>query len=209
MGIVPESCELTALNETLPRWDDVDDQMKAVYARQMELFAGYLEHCDHHLGRVVDAMDDLGVLDDTLVIYIIGDNGGAPESGITGSTNIFIPYNGASALETPELMTERLPIMGTPESYVGYSGAWAWATSTPCQWTKQVASHWGGTRNGTVVQWPNGFSSRGEMRSQFTHVIDVVPTILEAAGLPTPVMVNGVSQQPAARHQLHVQLRRR
>ena len=93
-------------------------------------------------------------------------------------------------------MTERLPIMGTPESYVGYSGAWAWATSTPCQWTKQVAGHWGGTRNGTVVQWPNGFSSRGEIRSQFTHVIDVVPTILEAAGLPTPVMVNGVSQQP-------------
>ncbi len=196
MGIVPETCELTEHPEGLPKWDDVDDLMKSVYARQMELFAGYLEHCDHHIGRMIDAMDEIGVLDDTLVIYIIGDNGGAPESGIKGSTNIFISYNMANDLETPELMAERLPIMGTPQSYVGYSAGWAWATSTPYKWTKQVASHWGGTRNGTVVHWPNGFGSRGEIRSQFAHVIDIAPTILEAAGLPAPTMVNGVSQQP-------------
>ena len=196
MGIVPDSCELTDPPPGLSQWDDYDDDMKAVLARQMEVFAGYLEHCDHHIGRMIDAVDDLGVLDDTLVIYIIGDNGGAADSGLEGSSNLFITYNSALDLETPELMKERLPVMGTPESYVGYAAGWAWATSTPCQWTKQVASHWGGTRNGTVVHWPNGFDSRGETRSQFVHVTDIYPTILEAAGLTEPVMVNGVSQQP-------------
>jgi arylsulfatase len=162
----------------------------------MEVFAGYLEHCDHDIGRLVDALEELEVLDDTLVAYIIGDNGGAPESEVEGSTNIFIAYNGAKALETPEFMAERLEQMGTPDSYLGYSAAWAWATDTPYQWTKQVASHWGGTRNGMVVHWPHGFDSRGELRSQFTHVIDIVPTILEAAGLPAPLTVNGVTQEP-------------
>jgi arylsulfatase A-like enzyme len=196
MGIIPASCELTGHPEGLPLWEEVPAELKPVLARQMEVYAGYLEHCDHHLGRLVDAIDGLGVLENTLVVYIIGDNGGAPESGVKGSTNIFISYNMAGELETPELMTERLPQLGSPESYVGYAAGWAWATDSPLKWTKQVAGHWGGTRNGTVVHWPAGFQSRGELRSQFSHVIDIVPTILEAAGLPEPVMVNGVAQQP-------------
>lgn len=195
MGIIPDTCELTDHPEGLPRWDEVSDKMKAVYARQMECFAGYVEHGDQHLGRVIDALEDLEVLDNTLVFYIIGDNGGAPESGIKGSTNIFIQYNMAGALETEDVMYERIPQMGTPESYVGYSAGWGWATDSPLKWTKQIASHWGGTRNGTVVHWPKGFEARGELRAQFAHVVDVVPTILEAAGLPAPVMVNGVNQQ--------------
>ena len=160
------------------------DELKPVLARQMEVYAGFLEHTDHHVGRLVDALDDLGVLEDTLVYYIIGDNGASAEGTINGSFNETFIFNGAAALETPEFMAARIDDFGTPKAYNHFAVGWAHAMDTPYQWTKQVASHWGGTRNGTIVHWPRGIAARGEVRSQFHHVIDVAPTVLEAAGLP-------------------------
>jgi arylsulfatase len=162
----------------------------------MEVYAGFLEYTDHHVGRLVDALDDLGVLEDTLVYYIVGDNGASAEGTVNGTFNEMINFNGAAALETPEFMIERLDQFGGPDSYNHYSVGWAHAMDTPYQWTKQVASHFGGTRNGTIVHWPEGIAARGELRSQFCHVIDVAPTVLEVAGLPEPTFVHGVQQRP-------------
>jgi arylsulfatase len=136
------------------------------------------------------------VLDNTIVYYIIGDNGASAEGTLNGSFNEMANFNGMAALETPEFMISKMDEFGSPESYNHYSVGWAWAMNTPFQWTKQVASHWGGTRNGTIVHWPNGIDDPGGLREQFTHVIDLAPTILEAAGLPEPTMVNGVQQSP-------------
>src|SRR6187401_2181499 len=172
------------------------DALKPILARQMEVYAGFLEHTDHHIGRLVDALDDLGVLEDTLVYYIIGDNGASAEGTINGSFNETFIFNGAAALETPEFMAARIDDFGTPKAYNHFAVGWAHAMETPYQRTKQVASHWGGTRNGTIVHWPRGIAARGEVRSQFHHVIDVAPTVLEAAGLPHPTAVNGVAQRP-------------
>ncbi len=135
-------------------------------------------------------------LDDTLVYYIIGDNGASAEGTLNGTYNEMINFNGAAALETPEFLMDRIDKLGGPESYNHYAVGWAHAMNTPYQWTKQVASHWGGTRNGTIVHWPNGIKAKGEVRTQFHHVIDVAPTILEAAGLPQPLSVDGVQQHP-------------
>ena len=162
------------------------DDLKPVLARQMEVYAGFLEHTDHHIGRLIDALADLGILDDTLVYYIIGDNGASAEGTLNGTFNELVVLNGAADLETPEFMVSRIDDFGTPRAYNHYAVGWAHAMDTPYQWTKQVASHWGGTRNGTIVHWPNGIEAKGEIRSQFHHVIDVAPTILEAAGLPEP-----------------------
>jgi arylsulfatase len=162
----------------------------------MEVYAGFLEHTDHHVGRLIDALEDLEILDDTIVYYIIGDNGASAEGTLNGAFNEMANFNGMAALETPEFMVGKMDEFGSPSSYNHYSVGWAWAMNTPFQWTKQVASHWGGTRNGTIVHWPNGITERGGLRTQFTHVIDVAPTILEAAGLPEPTMVNGVLQSP-------------
>ena len=136
------------------------------------------------------------ILDDTIVYYIIGDNGASAEGTLNGAFNEMANFNGMAALETPEFMLSKMDELGSPTSYNHYAVGWAWAMDTPFQWTKQVASHWGGTRNGTIVHWPNGIEEKGGLRSQFTHVIDVAPTILEAAGLPEPTMVNGVQQSP-------------
>jgi arylsulfatase len=144
----------------------------------------------------VDALEDVGVLEDTLIFYIIGDNGASAEGTPKGTFNELIIFNGAPQLETPEFMAAKIDAFGSPEAYNHYSVGWAHAMDTPYQWTKQVASHWGGTRNGTVVHWPRGFAARGEVRRQFHHVIDVAPTILEAAGLPQPTSVNGIPQMP-------------
>jgi len=196
LGVVPPDTELTARHEEIPAWDEMPDELKPVLARQMEVYAGFLEHTDHHVGRLVDALDDLGILDDTLVYYIVGDNGASAEGTINGSFNEMLSLNGASALETAEFMAGHIDAFGTPAAYNHYAVGWAHAMDTPYQWTKQVASHWGGTRNGTVVHWPSGFDARGEIRSQFHHVIDVAPTVLEVAGLPEPSVVDGVEQQP-------------
>jgi len=196
LGVIPADAELTARHTEIPSWDEMPDELKPVLARQMEVYAGFLEHTDHHVGRLIDAIDDLGVLDNTIVYYIIGDNGASAEGTVNGAFNEMANFNGMAALETPEFMISKLDELGSPASYNHYSVGWAWAMDTPFQWTKQVASHWGGTRNGTIVHWPNGIDEPGGLRSQFTHVIDVAPTILEAAGLPEPMMVNGVLQSP-------------
>ena len=136
------------------------------------------------------------MLDDTLIYYIIGDNGASAEGTMNGAFNELANFNGMAALETPEFMLSKMDELGSPSSYNHYSVGWAWAMNTPLQWTKQVASHWGGTRNGTIVHWPTGIEESGGLRSQFTHVIDLAPTILEAAGLPEPSVVNSVLQSP-------------
>jgi arylsulfatase len=196
LGVVPSDCELAPRHEEIPAWDDTPAELQPILARQMEVYAGFLEHTDHHVGRLVDTLEGLGVLDDTLIYYIIGDNGASAEGSLQGSFNEMMMLNGASALETTEFMASKIDLFGTPEAYNHYAVGWAHAMDTPYQWTKQVASHWGGTRNGTVVHWPRGFAARGEIRSQFHHVIDVAPTVLEAAGLPQPTVVDGVSQRP-------------
>ena len=194
--MIPADAELTARHAEIPAWDDMPDELKPVLAREMEVYAGFLEHTDHHVGRLIDAIEDLEILDDTIVYYIIGDNGASAEGTLNGAFNEMANFNGMADLETPEFMISKMDEFGSPSSYNHYAVGWAWAMNTPFQWTKQVASHWGGTRNGTIVHWPNGIEEKGGLRSQFTHVIDVAPTILEAAGLPEPTMVNGVQQSP-------------
>jgi arylsulfatase len=196
LGVIPADAELTPRHDEITAWDDMPDELKPVLARQMEVYAGFLEHTDHHVGRIIDAIDDLGILDDTLVYYIVGDNGASAEGTMNGAFNEMANFNGMAALETVEFMQSKVDEFGTPNSYNHYSVGWAWAMNTPFQWTKQVASHWGGTRNGTIVHWPAGIRERGGLRSQFTHVIDLAPTILEAAGIPEPTSVNGVMQSP-------------
>ncbi|MBV9323221.1 MAG: arylsulfatase, partial [Chloroflexi bacterium] len=196
LGVIPSEAELTPRPPEIPGWEDMPPELRPVLARQMEVYAGFLEHTDHHVGRLVDALQDLDVLDDTLIYYIIGDNGASAEGTLNGTFNEMLSLNGAAALETVEFMASRVEEFGTPAAYNHYAVGWAHATDTPYQWTKQVASHWGGTRNGTIVHWPKGISARGELRAQFHHVIDVAPTVLEAAGLPEPIAVNGVQQMP-------------
>jgi arylsulfatase len=196
LGVIPDDAELTARPEQIPAWDDMDDDLKPVLARQMEVYAGFLEHTDHQVGRVIDALADLEILDDTLIYYIIGDNGASAEGLINGTFNELLSLNGVTDVETTEFMVSRINDFGTPAAFNHYAVGWAHAMDTPFQWTKQVASHWGGTRNGTIVHWPNGFTSRGEVRPQFHHVIDVAPTVLDAAGLPEPMFVEGVAQIP-------------
>ena len=196
LGVIPPEAELTARPAEVPAWDDMEEQLKPVLARQMEVYAGFLEHADHHIGRLVDALQELEILDDTLIYLIIGDNGASAEGTLQGTFNELLSLNGAAALETTEFMASRIDKFGTPEAYNHYAVGWAHAMDTPYQWTKQVASHWGGTRNGTIVHWPGGIQANGEVRSQFSHVIDVAATVLEVAGLPEPTMVNSVQQEP-------------
>jgi len=196
LGVIPPDAELTARPAEIPAWDDMPDDLKPVLARQMEVYAGFLEHTDHHVGRLVDAVADLGLLEDTLIYYIVGDNGASAEGTPNGCFNELIVLNGAAGLETVEFMTSRIDDFGTPNAYNHYAVGWAHAMDTPYQWTKQVASHWGGTRNGTIVHWPSGIRAKGEVRSQFHHVIDVAATVLDAAGLPEPTFVHGVQQMP-------------
>ncbi len=196
LGVIPADAELTERPAEIPAWDDMPDDLKPVLARQMEVYAGFLEHTDHHVGRLIDALSELEILENTLVYYIIGDNGASAEGTPNGCFNELVILNGAVGLETTEFMVSRIDDFGTPKAYNHYAVGWAHAMDTPYQWTKQVASHWGGTRNGTIVHWPAGFAARGEVRSQFHHVIDVAATVLEAAGLPAPLSVNGVQQAP-------------
>ena len=196
LGVIPKDCKLTPRHKEIPAWDEMPAALKPVLIRQMEVYAGFLEYADHHVGRLLDSLKHLKLLDNTVVYYIVGDNGASAEGTLHGTYNEMINFNGAAALETPEFLMERLGKLGGPESYNHYAVGWAHAMNTPYQWTKQVASHFGGTRNGTIVHWPKGIKGKGEIRSQFHHVIDVAPTILELAGLPQPLSVNGVQQRP-------------
>jgi len=196
LRVIPSNAELTKRPEEVPAWDEMSEDLKPILARQMEIYAAFLDHTDHHVGRLVEALKDLEVLDDTLVIYIIGDNGASAEGTLTGSFNEMAMLNGMAGVETVAFMKSKIDDFGGPHAYNHYAVGWAHAMDTPYQWTKQVASHWGGTRNGTIVHWPNGIKAKGEIRSQFCHVIDVAPTILEVAGLPHPMIVNSVQQAP-------------
>ena len=196
LGVIPEDAELTARPAEIPAWDDTPDDMKPIFARQMEVYAGFMEHTDHHVGRLIDALADLEILDDTLVYVIVGDNGASAEGTPNGCFNELVVLNGAAGLETVEFMTSRIDDFGTPKAYNHYAVGWAHAMDTPYQWTKQVASHWGGTRNGTIIHWPERIKSKGEVRTQFHHVIDVAATVLDVAGLPEPTFVHGIQQMP-------------
>ena len=196
LGVIPADAQLTPRHAEIAGWDEMDEELKPVLERQMEVYAGFLEHTDVEVGRLIDAIEDLGILEDTLIYYIIGDNGASAEGTINGAFNEMSNFNGMAAVETTEFLLSKMDELGTDSSYNHYSIGWAWALNAPYQWTKQVASHWGGTRNGTIVHWPKVITDGGSMRHQFSHVIDVAPTILEAAGLPEPAFVNGVMQSP-------------
>jgi arylsulfatase len=196
LGVIPKDAQLTARHKEIPAWDTISATMKTVMARQMEVYAGFLSHIDHQVGRVIDSLKDLNILNDTLLYVIIGDNGASAEGSLQGTFNEMVTITGYAHLETPEFLSAHLDKFGGPEAYNHYAVGWAHAMNTPYQWTKQVASHFGGTRNGLIVHWPKGIKAKGEIRSQFFHVIDVAPTILEAAGLPEPMSVNGVMQKP-------------
>jgi arylsulfatase len=196
LGVIPQDAQLTARPKEIPAWDDMPAELKPVLTREMEIYAGFLEQTDYHIGRVIDALNDLGVLEDTLVYFIIGDNGASAEGTLQGCFNEMTTLNGMPGIETTEFLLSKIDDFGTPKAYNHYAVGWAHALNTPYQWTKQVASHWGGTRNGTIVHWPRGIQAKGEVRAQFHHVIDVAPTILEAAGLPAPTIVNSIAQAP-------------
>jgi arylsulfatase len=196
LGVVPDDCQLTARPKEIPSWNEMPEAFKPVLRREMEVYAGYLEYTDHHVGRIFDALKQLGIIENTLIYYIIGDNGASAEGSINGCFNEMSYFNGLQGFETPEYLSARLDKLGGPESYNHFAVGWAFAMNTPYQWTKQVASHWGGTRNGAIVHWPKGIAAKGEVRPQFSHVIDVAPTILEAAGIPQPIAVEGIQQDP-------------
>ena len=196
LGVVPADCVLTPRPKEIPAWDEMPEALKPVLRRQMEVYAGFLEYTDYHVGQIVESLEKLRLLDNTLIYYICGDNGASAEGTLQGAYNEMANFNGLADLETPEFLMARLDKLGGPDSYNHYAVGWAHALNAPYQWTKQVASHWGGTRNGAVVHWPKGIRAKGETRSQFAHVIDVAPTILEAAGLPQPLSVNGIRQHP-------------
>jgi arylsulfatase A-like enzyme len=197
LGVIPADAELTKRHEEIPAWDEMPEGLRPVLERQMETYAAFLTHTDHHVGRLIDALEGLGILDETLVFCIIGDNGASAEGSLNGAFNELIHLNGmGEVVETPEFLSARIDQWGSPEAYNHYAVGWAWAMDAPFQWTKQVASHWGGTRNGTIVHWPSRIQDKGGLRSQFCHVIDVAPTVLELAGIPEPTTVNGVTQSP-------------
>lgn len=195
LGVVPEDCQLTTRSREIPAWADLDDDAKKVATRLMEVYAGFAEHTDYYAGQFLDALEKMGVLDNTLVFYIAGDNGASAEGLEPGSFNEMITLNYLPSPAAEDLLA-RYDDFGTVRAYNHYPVGWAHAMDCPYQWTKQVASHWGGTRNGMAVRWPKGFKAKGEVRNQFHHVIDIAPTILEAAGLPEPVQVHGVTQKP-------------
>jgi arylsulfatase A-like enzyme len=196
LGVIPPEAELTKRPPQIPAWEDMPAELRPVLTREMEVYAGFLEHTDHHIGRLIDALQDLDILDDTLIYYILGDNGASAEGGPRGTFNELANLNNIEMFMTTEFLIAHRDGFGTPDSYNHYSVGWAHAMDTPYQWTKQVASHWGGTRNGTIVHWPNGIKAKGGLRTQFHHVIDVAPTVLEAACLHQPVMVHGLQQKP-------------
>lgn len=194
LGLVPPGTKLAPKPAAVEDWDTLSADEKRLFARQMEVFAGFGEHVDHEVGRLVAALEDLGVLDDTLFVYIAGDNGASAEGGPAGMFNEMSFFNGV-----PEALPEvvaRLDQWGGPETFPHYAIGWAVAGNTPFAYAKQVASDFGGTADGMVVRWPKGIASKGEIRTQFHHVIDIAPTVLEAAGLPEPKSVNGAAQKP-------------
>ena len=194
MGIVPANAQLTPRPKDIPAWDALDGDRKKVYARMMEVYAAALSHADHQMGRVVDAIEEMGKLDNTLIIYIQGDNGASGEGTLQGLLNEASIMNNIP--EDFSQVLARMDELGSETTLNHYPVGWAHAMDTPFQWTKQIASHFGGTRNGLVISWPARIKEKGGIRTQFHHVIDIAPTILEAAGVQAPAVLNGVPQKP-------------
>jgi arylsulfatase len=194
LGVVPPETKLAPKPAAIKDWDTLTADEKKLFTRQMEVFAGFSEYTDTEVGRLVDAIREMGQLDNTLVFYIVGDNGASAEGGMNGMLNEMTYFNGLQ--EKVGDILEHYDELGGPSTYNHYAAGWAVAGDTPFTWTKQVASSYGGTRNGMVVHWPKGIQGKGELRTEWHHVIDITPTVLEAAGLPEPKTVNGVPQTP-------------
>jgi len=194
LGVVPEGAKLAPKPEAIKNWATLSADEKKLFARQMEVFAGFGEYADTEIGRLIRAIEATGELDNTLVFYLVGDNGASAEGGMVGLFNEYTYFNGQH--ETVQDILKHYDELGGPTTYPHYAAGWAVAGDTPFTWTKQVASSYGGTRNGMVIHWPKGIRAKGEVRSQWHHVIDIAPTILQAAGLPEPKSVNGIVQKP-------------
>jgi len=194
LGIMPENAKLTPWPKELPQWDSLSAEEKKLFIKQADVFGAYLAYTDHEIGRVIQAVDDMGQLDNTLIIYIAGDNGASPEGMLNGTPNEFSTFNGIAVPVKDQMVA--YPFWGSDKTFPHYAAPWAWAMDTPFKWTKQVASHYGGTSQGVAMSWPGHITDVGGIRTQFHHLIDIVPTILEATGIPAPEMINGIKQRP-------------
>ena len=194
LGVIPQDTALTARPEQIPAWSDYPERYRPIATRLMETFAGFLAHTDHHISRVISALDDLGIAENTLVVYITGDNGASAEGTVHGAWSAPSFQNGVH--EDPEWLLEHLDDFGSAKCENHFNIGWAWALDSPFQWMKQVASHFGGTRNAMALSWPKRITDRGGLRTQFHHVIDLAPTIYEVVGIVPPERVNGIEQMP-------------
>ncbi len=194
LGIMPANARLTEWPDTLPKWDSLGEVEKKLFIRQMDVYGAYLAYTDHEIGRVIQAVEDMGQLDNTLIIYISGDNGASAEGMLNGTPNEFTTFNGVPVPVKAQFLW--YPFWGSEKTFPHYAAPWAWAMSTPFKWVKQVASHFGGTAQGVAMSWPGHIKDVGGVRTQFHHIIDIAPTILEAAGIPQPETINGVPQRP-------------
>jgi len=194
LGVVPPDAELTARPDEIPAWETLSADQKRLFSRMMEVFAAFTAHTDHELGRLFDHLRATDLYDNTLTIYVVGDNGASAEGGLNGTVDAMTYFNGIA--ESLPQMLERIEELGSARHYNHFPAGWAWAVDAPFQWMKRIASHLGGVRNPLVVTWPKGIPARGEIRSQFHHAVDLMPTLLEAAGIQMPGSVNGTRQQP-------------
>jgi len=194
LGIMPANARLTPWPDTLPKWDSLGAVEKKLFIKQADVYGAYLAYTDYEIGRVIQAVEDMGQLDNTLIIYISGDNGASAEGMLNGTPNEFTTFNGVAVPVKAQMLW--YPFWGSDKTFPHFAAEWAWAMDTPFQWCKQVASHFGGTAQGVAMSWPGHITDVGGIRSQFHHVIDIVPTILDAAGIPQPETINGVAQRP-------------
>ena len=194
LGIMPADAKLTPWPKELPEWDTLSFEQKKLYIKQADVYGAFLAYTDHEIGRVIQAVDDMGELDNTLIIYISGDNGASAEGMLNGTPNEFTTFNGVAVPVKDQFLW--YPFWGSDRTFPHYAAAWAWAMDTPFKWVKQVASHRGGTANGMAMSWPGHITDGGGIRHQFHHVIDIVPTILDATGIPAPDTINGIKQRP-------------
>ena len=202
LGIMPADAQLTDWPDgqaefggaKLPKWDSLDWESKKLFIKQANVYAAYQAYTDHEIGRVIQSVEDLGQLDNTLIIYISGDNGASPEGMVNGTPNEFTTFNGIEVPVKDQFLWYEF--WGSERTFPHFSAAWAWAFNTPFKWCKQVASHFGGTAQGLTMSWPGHIKDVGGVRTQFHHMIDIVPTILEATGIPQPDTVNGIKQDP-------------
>ena len=194
LGIMPANAQLTPWPKELPEWDSLSLEEKKLFIKQADVYGAYLAYTDHEIGRVIQAVEDLGQLDNTLIIYISGDNGASAEGMLNGTPNEFTPFNGVPVPVKDQFLW--YPFWGSERTFPHFAAGWAWAMDTPFKWVKQVASHFGGTAQGVAMSWPGHINDAGGIRRQFHHLIDIVPTILEATGIPAPDTINGIKQRP-------------